>query len=678
MSNTFKKIVAIIVSLSLLSPTLLSAYTLGTSATITNQDGHKTTNYKTCTVPTVQEFSPTGDTQGKSVLTKREYVRDCNVTVTEQGKCIKWEENKERYSLTLDDYNTYETENYTDALGTLLSTLGAYDQIGHIWSGWKGYCHIGIKSDFSWAKDPMFWASLAMSFIMSATSDGGMLSKTPVGDTINGAAETTGKAAQAGMQAAGETFKEATGAVGEQVTGALTKIGEGIQYAKDQVNSFMDTIGSALDSLNPFSDPSAVGSTVGNVAGGSSAISSGTQLGLKQLSSQALGRCLIAEATNMATAVYQFAQDDASDASGLSCDPVDEVCDASANSNSSTAGGVGQDVLTADETTFNEAVENFTKNQDKSATKKNFYDYIEVIKIENKIVYYRFKMNSEIPGMENVQNNKELESLEQSLKETRLALSLTMSTASMAGCMMGVNGHDGKTTVNSTTGKNSGNRMDARQIGGMVIDQLAKFMGPYGPIIALVAKLILQTATSFTKVDTCHNEQDAQEAGRRHQQTQKSLEFNLCHLIKKKCIESNALAKLFKGGGKCTLMGYWYCCYDQILTKTLVTQLKAQLGRDYTHCTGITLRDLNYVSLRQCTKAEMASGIDGAREFEDPNKYDPTKTFQYKNKCVDMGEFLAYLQSTVGTDVSITDFQNYWNDLTTQGTEGGLINNGVN
>ena len=74
----------------------------------------------------------------------------------------------------------------------------------------------------------------------------------------------------------------------------------------------------------------------------------------------------------------------------------------------------------------------------------------------------------------------------------------------------------------------------------------------------------------------------------------------------------------------------------------------------------------------------MASGIDGAREFEDPSKYDPTKTFQYKNKCVDMGEFLAYLQSTVGTDVSITDFQNYWNDLTTQGVEGGLINNGVN
>ena len=74
----------------------------------------------------------------------------------------------------------------------------------------------------------------------------------------------------------------------------------------------------------------------------------------------------------------------------------------------------------------------------------------------------------------------------------------------------------------------------------------------------------------------------------------------------------------------------------------------------------------------------MANGIDGAKETEDPSKYDPKQTFQYKNKCVDMGEFLSYLQSTVGTDVSASDFQNYWNDLTTQGTEAGMISNGVN
>lgn len=659
----FKKVVSIIVSVALTTSAFASSYSMSPSGA--TGGGHKTTNYKTCTLPTTQEFSPTGDTQGKSILTKREYVRDCNTTVTEQGKCIKWEEKKERYSLTLDDYNTYETENYSDALGTLLSTLGAYDQIGHIWSGWKGYCHKGTKSDFSWAKDPMFWASLMMSFIMSSSAKGGLLDGTKVGSAVQGTSEAVGKAAESGMQAAGETFKQATGEIGKQMSEAFSKVGEAIQSVKD-----------AIGSLNPFSDAAGEAATKAGEAASKEALEGAAKQGLKQLSSQALGRCLLTEAMNMGMSLYQFAQNDSSDASGLSCDPVDEICNETNGSNSTT-GGAGQEIMTADESAFNKAIETFTKNQEKATVKKNIYDYIEVIKIENKIVYYRFKLNSEIPGAENIQTNKELEDLQQQLKTIRLTISMTMSAANMAGCMTGLTGHGHNANTVNTPSK-GGNRADIRTYGGMAIDQLSKLAGPYGPLIALVAKLILQTATSFTKVDTCHNERDAQEAGRRHQQTQKALQFNLCHLTKKKCIESDFLAQLFKGGGSCTLWGFWYCCYDQILTKTLVTQLKAQLGRDYTHCTGITLRDLNYVSLRQCTKAEMASGIDGAKETEDPSKYDPKQTFQYKNKCVDMGEFLSYLQSTVGTDVSATDFQNYWNDLTTQGTEAGMISNGVN
>ena len=647
----FKKIVSLIISVALTTSTFASSYTMSPSGSAEGE--HKTTNYKTCTIPTTQEFSPTGDTQGKSILTKREYVRDCNVTVTEQGKCIKWEEKKERYSLTLDDYNTYETENYSDALGTLLSTLGAYDQIGHIWSGWKGYCHKGTKSDFSWVKDPMFWASLMMSFIMSSSASGGLLDGTKVGSAVQGASEAVGKAAESGMQAVGETFKQATGEIGKQMSEAFSKVGGAIQSIKD-----------AVGSLNPFSDAAGDAAKKAGEGAISNTVQQAGQQGLKQLTSQALGRCLLTEAMNMGMALYQFAQSDSADASGLSCDPVDEICNET-NGNNATSGGAGQEIMTADETAFNNAVERFTKNQENATVKRNIYDYIEVIKIENKIVYYRFKMNSEIPGYENIQTNKELEDIQAQFKQIRLAISMGMSAANMAGCMTGLTGHG----LNDNT---------VRNYGGMAIDQLAKLAGPYGPIIAMVAKLILQTATSFTKVDTCHNEADAQEAGRRHQQTQKALQFNLCHLTKKKCIESVFLAQLFKGGGSCTLWGFWYCCYDQILTKTLVTQLKAQLGRDYTHCTGITLRDLNYVSLRQCTKTEMASGIDGAKETEDPNQYDPKQTFQYKHKCVDMGEFLSYLQSTVGTDVSATDFQNYWNDLTTQGTESGMISNGVN
>ena len=122
------------------------------------------------------------------------------------------------------------------------------------------------------------------------------------------------------------------------------------------------------------------------------------------------------------------------------------------------------------------------------------------------------------------------------------------------------------------------------------------------------------------------------------------------------------------------MTGYWYCCYDQILTRILVVQLKAQLGRDYTHCTGITLRDLNYVSLRQCSVAEMQTGIDGAAEGSNHN---PKDSYQYKNKCVDMREFIEYLQATIGTDISMGDFEMFWNDLSFQGMDAGIINPGA-
>lgn len=660
----FKKIVSMVVTLALLTPTFSWTYDLNVSSTTTGN--YTPTNYKVCQVPTVQEFAPTGDTQGKSVLTKREYVRDCEVTITEQGKCVKWEDKNEKYSLTLDDYNTYETENYTDALGTLLSTLGAYDQINHIWSGWKGFCHIGTISDFSWAKDPMFWASLAISFIMSASAEGGLLDGTKTGNLVNSTAETVGSVTRTAQNAVTSTFKEYTGSAGEMFSNALTKIGDGIQAVKDWAAS-----------INPFSD-AAGAATSGAADLTKGVVEEGTKH-LVQLSTQALGRCMMTEMINMAMATYQFAQDDTNDASGLECDPVDEICDAQ-NGPNATNGGAGQEILTADETAFNNAVETYTKAQEQEdpANRKNFYDYVEVIKIENGIVSYRFKMNGEVPGYDPAKSQQEMERFKQKVKEMQLAISIGMSAASMLGCITGVTGHGHNANSVSTPTKSDDNRADARKYGGMIIDKLANFLGPWGPVVALAAKLILQVATSFTKVDTCHNEEDAQEAGRRHEQTQKALTFNLCHKIKKKCIDSNFLASLFKGGGSCTLWGYWYCCYDQILTKTLVTQLKAQLGRDYAHCTAITLRDLNYVSLRQCTKSEMADGIDGSRDFEDPGEINPKDSFQYKHKCVDMGEFISYLQSTIGTDVSTDDFTNYWNDLTTQGTEAGLINNGVN
>ena len=47
-------------------------------------------------------------------------------------------------------------------------------------------------------------------------------------------------------------------------------------------------------------------------------------------------------------------------------------------------------------------------------------------------------------------------------------------------------------------------------------------------------------------------------------------------------------------------------------------------------------------------------------------------SYQYKNKCVNMEEFMYYLQTTVGQDVTMDNFSNFWNEMSRQGLESGI------
>ena len=131
------------------------------------------------------------------------------------------------------------------------------------------------------------------------------------------------------------------------------------------------------------------------------------------------------------------------------------------------------------------------------------------------------------------------------------------------------------------------------------IDFASKFMGPYGPIIAVALKVIAMIAMSFEDIDSCHSEDDAAMEGSRHLKTNKSLSVNLCHAIGQRCVDEWVVV------GGCCMTGYDYCCYDQILTKVLVEQIKAQLPRDWAHCAGISLSDLNFISFKQCTDTQI-------------------------------------------------------------------------
>ena len=520
---------------------------------------------KQCTYSGETEFFPVGDQRGNSILTKKEVHADCNITISAQGPCKKWEDKDTEFFLDPADYNTYKSNNYNGALGSALAIMGAYDQIGHFWSGWHGYCEKGTKYDFSWAQDPMFWASLVMGSLIEGSNT--------QGDVLEGS-----------------------------------------------MDSVTDAAGNAWSSL---------------------AISEGLDLG------QNFGACLLSAGVDLGTSVYKyFKPDDA-----VECDPVDEFCDEYNEPQEA-------DIMTLDESQYNDLISEHPE----------YSKYITVLDSQDGIVTVAFKPISKIEGLDK-KSQEEMEKAKSKMKKIQFEISSAITAVKMAACAMS----DGDMGTGTSYDPSTGNRFSVKKGIGMAINSLpADWLGPFGSIIKAGLKVVLEFLTSFKDIDTCHNEKDAKEAGSRHLKTYETLPYNLCQFTEKTCAQEK-----FFGSG-CGLDAYHYCCYDQMLTKILVAQIKAQLGRDWAHCTGITLKDLNFVSFRQCTEDDKKLGFDGTKivlkynvdnEVISPKGWNDGKwlnSYQHKAKCIDLTEFKKYLESTFSQDIDFSDFDRIFKETGNQ------------
>ena len=153
-------------------------------------------------------------------------------------------------------------------------------------------------------------------------------------------------------------------------------------------------------------------------------------------------------------------------------------------------------------------------------------------------------------------------------------------------------------------------------------------------------------ATSFEKINSCDNEDDAAMLGSRHSGTQSSLKMGMCHFIDSECA--------FSLMGNCQRRAYHYCCYDTKMTKVLVEQIKAQFGHDWAHCSDIKLEELKHLSFKPCdpTAPDWKGGFDGAHQT---GNYDPFGSYQYKNKCLDLTEFVNYAKMQLDLDIDQTE-----------------------
>ena len=521
-----------------------------------------------CTYSGETDFFPVGDQRGNTLLTKKEIHRDCNITITTQGACKKWEDKPTEFFLDPSDYNTYKTNNFNGAMGSMLSSIGAYDQIGHLWSGWHGYCERGTKTDFSWANDPMFWASLVMSTVMEGSQEGGFLSGTSA-----------------------------------------------------DFSSVTKATGSAWQSL-------------------------GAKVGMKL--SAKFGTCLVSAGVDMSKNLYNyFKGDDAAD-----CDPIDEFCE---EQNQATE----DDIMTIDQTQYDDMI----------ADNPDYADYIEILDSQDGILTIRFKPMNQMEGIEQ-KSQDEMQKMRDKMKTLQFEISSAIVAVKMAACGFSGGATGGTPSVGNPS---TGGKFSVKDGIGTAINAIpAEWLGPYGALIKAALSVVLEFATSFKHIDTCYNKDDAKEAGSRHLKTYETLPYNLCQLTSTSCAE-----KKFFGSG-CGLDGFHYCCYDQMLTKILVAQIKAQLGRDWAHCTGITLRDLNFISFRQCTASDMQAGFDGTkvvlRYDEDGNLVSPAgwsdskwlDSFQHKKKCIDLTEFKKYLEATFSQDIDFSDFDRIFQDTSEQ------------
>lgn len=527
-----------------------------------------------------EEYFPIADERGNMVLTKKEVNRDCTISTEVQGSCIKWETLREDFIIEAEDYDAYRSRNHEGSMGSLLAMIGAYDQLEHLWSGWKGYCEIGTKTNFDWASDPMFWAGLFASAIMDGSQEGGFLGETDLGKGIQG------------------------------LQGGLPP---------------------SLGPLATWAGPAA-------------------------------GQCLMASGFDMAKSLYQYMGTNESDDM---CDPVDEFCGSELEQTEES------DLITIDKQQYDDMI---TKNPELA-------EYIIILNEENGILTVRYKNLNEMEGADTA-SQAELNEMKEKLQNGMLIASVAMTSAKLATCIGTNGGVGGSVNTNHNSESDSEQMFSVKNGIGFAISSIpAEFLGPYGALIKAAMQIMLNFLYSFEDINSCQDEDDADEQGTRHKKTYEALPNNLCYFVYDKCVDNCGDA--FLGLAK-ELRGYNYCCYDQILTKVLVVQLKAQLGRDWSNCTGITLRDLNFVSFRQCKEEEMANGIDGGKEgitnmgsgrdgtpkTAEDGGYDPKTTFQYKNKCIDLTEFKDYLKAQIGDDIDLSDFDSIFNDV--KGQSGGL------
>ncbi len=303
------------------------------------------------------------------------------------------------------------------------------------------------------------------------------------------------------------------------------------------------------------------------------------------------------------------------------CDPVDEFCgpdDGSINADP----GLVQTLSMAE---YNELLS-------KDATIVNS---IELIDDGAASGYVTFRIKDTLASITGGDETEaQIAEARKKAKEEQLKIKTAVAAAKTAICLGGA---AIKEKGGATGGGGGATGGDPAMAAASALTSLLPF--PYNTI----GSFLLKFFQSFTPVDSCGDEDDANTQGKRHVIAYRGLRFNTCHeMVNETVIEE------WPATGDPMLTERRMCCFDAPMSKILMTQMHAQVGRGWAHCTGITLNELAHISWSQCTSQQMTNGFDGAKiRGVEGADYDMKNSFQFKNQCMDLTEFKAYIQSQI-------------------------------
>ena len=322
-------------------------------------------------------------------------------------------------------------------------------------------------------------------------------------------------------------------------------------------------------------------------------------------------------ATQMGIDIGRMVEEYLSD--GEPCDPVDELCGEEEDSSSSQ-------IFTMEEGKFNDFMAGNTGDPDLNK-------YIEVVSTDNGVVTLRVKN----PGVESKDIDLEdARKAMQKAKDIKLSIEATITTINTASCVASVSGGGGAAGSSSSNGEDVTSPANlARQIGKAALSYMC-------PVAGLALDVAMNTYESLQKINTCDSLDDAKEKGSRHEATWHAKRGGMCHLVE---VRTKGKAALGTKQNR-----YRYCCYDSKLTRILVEQAKAQLGKSWAHCTGLDIQDIQNLNFRPCDPDELDRSVDGTKLPASAPESKRITAYQYTHQCIDTREMVEWMMETFGGD----------------------------